>query len=250
MRERIDPKHTRYEPRYRAVYDAGVPFATGDREDQRLACFRRFLEQQVNPGRLIDLGCGEGFPALIAAEKGYEVLGVDSAPSAIAKCQETHHHPRLTFVQADVCELSSIPSESFDVAVDLGCLHMLVEDDDARRCIGHAFRVLRPGGLWYGQNLVPADDAEAWCPHERERVEWWRKRIAEPDDGTLITESFEVNGRTVEVCRPRTPAATDRTLHQQVALLTGTGFRVDSARVVSPGVNSPFEAVVVARKLS
>jgi len=243
------PEHVKYEERYRAVYAAGVPFAAGDHGHESVALCREFLETRTQRGKLIDFGCGEGFTAAMAAEFGYEVLAIDAAPSAIAKCKQTHTHPHLRFRQADVCELGEIDSDSFDFALDLGCFHMLVDDAVARRYLGHAHRVLRPGGFWYGQNLVPADDAAAWCPHERERVEWWRERISEQSDGAPITDTFEVEGKTVEVTRPHTSAAF-RGVREQVSLLTAAGFRVDSARVVTPGVNSPFEAVLVARKPS
>ncbi len=247
MADTIRPEHRRYEERYRAIYAAGVPFMTADREKERLAHFREFLEGRKGRGRLIDFGCGEGFPAMMAAEMGYKVVGIDSAPSAIEKCRETHNHPHFEVIHADVCELGSMPSESFEVAVDLGCFHVLVEDEDARRYLGESFRLLKAGGVWYGQNLVPAEDAEASCPQERELVEWWRKRIAEPDDGSPIREIFEVEGRTVEVERARTPAA-HRGVAEQVSLLTAVGFGVDSAQVVTPGVNSPFEARLIGRK--
>lgn len=240
----IRPEHAKYEARYRAVYDAGVPFS---RIELRAEDYRRFLKQQSKHGRLIDFGCGEGFPAVIAAEMGYEVLAIDAAPSAIAKAEQTHRHPKLKFMLGDVCDLADVPSACFDIAVDLGCLHMLVSDDDARRYLAHAFRVLRPYGVAYYQNLVPAEDAQAWFPRERELVEWWRERISQRETPDFFTETYEVNGRTIEVKRPRTPAAF-RDVQTQVSLLCEAGFQVQEARVVMRGVNSPFEVILIAVK--
>jgi hypothetical protein len=39
-----------------------------------------------------------------------------------------------------------------------------------------------------------------------------------------------------------------REVRQQVSLLARAGFVVDSARVVTPGLNSPFEAALLALK--
>jgi len=248
MPKGIRPEHAWYEQRYRALYDAGVRCATG-REPGADSHFRAFLEQQRERGRLIDFGCGEGFPASLAADLGYQVLAVDSAPSAIAKARKIHCHPNIEYLLADVCELDHLPSASFDVAVDLGCFHLIVDEGAAGRYLAHAARLLKPGGRAYYQNLVPADDAEAWCPRERGLVEWWRQRIAQASEMTSRPSTYEVEGRLVEVEIPVIPSA-KRDLRQQVSLLTRAGFVVESASVVTPGMNSPFEAVLVAARPS
>jgi SAM-dependent methyltransferase len=240
------PEHAWYEQRYRAVYGAGVRCATG-RDPGADSHFRAFLEQQPARGRLIDFGCGEGFPASWAADLGYRVLAIDSAPSAITKAREIHCHPNIEYLVADVCELDHLPSASFDVAVDLGCFHVIVDEDAVDRYLAQAARLLKPGGRAYYQNLVPADDAEAWCPRERGLVEWWRQRIIEASEMTTRSSTYEVDGRQVEVKIPVIPSA-KRDLRQQVSLLTRAGFVVESARVVTPGMNSPFEAVLVAAR--
>jgi len=235
-----------YEERYQAVYAAGVRYLTR-REPDAEVHLRAFLEQQSARGRLIEFGCGEGFMASLAAELGYQVTAVDSAPSAIARARETHRHPDITFLCADVRELDALPSESFDVAIDLGCLHIITEDEAARRYLAHAFRLLRRGGCAYYQNLVPADDAEAWLPGKAQLAGSWRQRLAEAQATGSFIRSYEANGHSVEV-ELAVISSAKRPLIQQVALLGQAGFSVESARVVSPGLNSPFEAILISRK--
>src|SRR5436309_15217870 len=39
-------------------------------------------------GRFLDVGCGTGEHALLAASRGLDAVGVDAAPTAIAKAEE------------------------------------------------------------------------------------------------------------------------------------------------------------------
>ena len=238
--------HMGYEERYRAAYAAGVRCATG-REHGADAHCRAFLEHLPSRGRLADFGCGEGPMALVAAKLGYQAMAIDSAPSAIARALEANCHPNIEFLCADVCELHELAPDSFDVAIDIGCLHIIASDDAAARYLSHAYRLLRPGGSAYYQNLVPADDAQTWFPQETKLVESWRERLREARTKATVLRSYEVGGRTVEVEMPVIPSAR-RGLVQQVALLSRAGFVVESARVVTPGMNSPFEAILVAHK--
>ena len=73
--------------------------------------------------RLAEFGCGEGYVGRLLAEAGFDYTGFDLAPSALAKAQQ-----RLTGM-AD--PLLAAP-ESFDAAVDIMTLHMLVVDRDRR----------------------------------------------------------------------------------------------------------------------
>ncbi len=243
---KIRPEHQHYEERYRVAYAAGVPVTktTGD-----FGPYERFLREQPARGRLVDLGCGEGRAAALAAELGYDVLALDSSPSVIAKARALHgeRFPCIAFELADVCELDAVASASAEIAVDLGCLHLIKSDEDARQYLSRVFRALKPGGLMYLQELVPADDAEAWCPWEAERVAWWRERTSRSDPDDPVKDTYEVEGRAIEVVRPSTPTAF-REVRQHVSLLTGAGFRVQSARVVTPGANSPFEVILVTAK--
>ena len=100
-----------YEAKYRAFYEAGAPCAT-QRQPDSDSHYRHFLEQQPR-GRLIEFGCGEGSQAALAAELGFTVTALDSAPSAIQKARKGYYqHQQLEFFVTDVCQLDDWTSAS------------------------------------------------------------------------------------------------------------------------------------------
>lgn len=42
----------------------------------------------MTPGRVLDIGCGEGADVLWFAQQGWEVAGIDHAPTAVARAKE------------------------------------------------------------------------------------------------------------------------------------------------------------------
>lgn len=237
--------HALYEQKYQAFYDAGVDFVSATGYDDE---YRQFLSLHPSRGRLIECGCGEGFACAMAASLGYEVLGVDSAPSAIAKAIETHSgcSPSLSYAIADITELNEVASESFDVLADIGCLHMIGDQQDAERYLSHAFRVLKANGQAYFQNRVSPAEAKRWFPKMSAWIdEWYQRCDMKP---AFESEEFQVGGRTVIVDVPKHLGAIFRDAAEYVQLLTGAGFCVERLHVKTPGVNSPFEAVIIASK--
>lgn len=60
----------------------------------------------LEPGRALDLGCGEGGDALWLAERGWTVTGVDVSPTALARAEVAAERAgladRVTWVAADL----------------------------------------------------------------------------------------------------------------------------------------------------
>ena len=100
------------------------------------------------PGQtVLDLGCGAGFDAFLAARrmgaKG-KVIGVDMTPEMIAKA---HHNASLLgvtnvdFLQGEIEDLP-LPDASFDLVISNGVLNLC---PDKPRVLAEVFRVLKPG---------------------------------------------------------------------------------------------------------
>jgi SAM-dependent methyltransferase len=75
------------------------------------------------PGRMIVLGSGSGNDALFFAEKGFEVLGIDFAPSAVEKATERSKKAGLStrFEQRNIFELLPEYQEAFDYVLEYTC---------------------------------------------------------------------------------------------------------------------------------
>lgn len=80
-------------------------------------------EGRVKPGRAVVLGCGLGTNAIYLAEKGFEVTGVDVAPTALTRAGQKAREAGVDvrWMVADVLALPEL--EPFDFIFDRGCYH-------------------------------------------------------------------------------------------------------------------------------
>jgi 2-polyprenyl-3-methyl-5-hydroxy-6-metoxy-1,4-benzoquinol methylase len=81
------------------------------------------LASGLEPGRALDVGCGEGADALWLAERGWRVLGVDVSDIAIDRATtEARSRAELVgsveFIQGDLLEWSP-PQHAFDLVIAL-----------------------------------------------------------------------------------------------------------------------------------
>jgi SAM-dependent methyltransferase len=115
----------------------------------------------VRPGDVVlDLGCGAGFDALVAAlavGPTGRVAGVDLSPEMLAVAESGRAAAGLStveFRQADV-EALPFPDASFDVALSNGVLNLIPDKPAALR---EVFRVLKPGGQLQACDMSLAGD--------------------------------------------------------------------------------------------
>ncbi len=111
----------------------------------------RLMEANGRHGTVLDVGTGGGFLALRIADRGYTVLGIDSADfdwskdsiqSAAEKAQA--RGGEVEFREASVAELAEQP-ERFDCVVTSQAIHHM---KDQRGCLDAIHRLLKPGGLF------------------------------------------------------------------------------------------------------
>lgn len=96
------------------------------------------------PARVLDLGCGQGRDALMAAQLGHEVVGVDLSEIGVAQMLEDAAGLRVTGVVSDI--LSYRSRKKFDIVVLDRVLHLLLDDDERHRGLMRAASLAKKGG--------------------------------------------------------------------------------------------------------
>ncbi len=99
------------------------------------------------PGRMLVLGMGRGHDALLFAARGFEVIGVDFAPSAVVAAQAAAQERGLTaqFLQRDIFELADEFASAFDYVLEHTCFCAIAPSQrPAYAQLVHT--LLRPGG--------------------------------------------------------------------------------------------------------
>jgi cyclopropane fatty-acyl-phospholipid synthase-like methyltransferase len=112
------------------------------------AAFEELAQSGGLIGKVLDVGCGTGEHALLAATLGQETLGVDIAPRAIEKAEAKAAERGLEarFLVWDALRLPEL-GEQFDTVLDCGLFHVF--DDADRVRFVHSLAAVVPTGSRY-----------------------------------------------------------------------------------------------------
>jgi cyclopropane fatty-acyl-phospholipid synthase-like methyltransferase len=132
--------------RFSATYDAGAPPWDIGRPQP---AFLELAEDGALAGRVLDVGCGTGEHALMAAAHGFDASGIDAVPQAINLAQRKARERGLTarFLVWDALKLSDL-SEHFNTVLDSGLFHVF-DDEDRARFVAALAAVIPTGGRYY-----------------------------------------------------------------------------------------------------
>ena len=116
--------------------------------------FDQILRGRICPGmRIFDAGCGSGRNLVFFLREGYEVFGADYDPQAVARTRNLSMSlaPSLptTNFRVESIEAMSFSDAFADVVVISAVLHFARDRDHFTSMLYGAWRVLRPGGLFF-----------------------------------------------------------------------------------------------------
>jgi SAM-dependent methyltransferase len=162
-------------PRLVAVYDA----LDADRRD--LEVYAR-LAEELGARSLLDVGCGTGTFALLLADRGLAVTGVDPAAGSLRVARAKPGSSRVRWIHADA---TALPALQVDLATMTGNVaQAITAPRDWEGTLRGAYGALRPGGHLVLETRDPAN--QAW--RRWNRAETYRATDVE---GVGVVESWE-----------------------------------------------------------
>ncbi|MQY10469.1 Ubiquinone biosynthesis O-methyltransferase [Streptomyces sp. RB5] len=142
------------DPRLAALYD---PLDT-DRSD--LDAYLRIAEEE-GALRVLDIGCGTGVFALLLADRGVEVTGLDPARGSVDVARAKPGADRVRWIDGDITALPPLTADLATMTANVA--QAIAGPADWSATLAGAHAALRPGGLLVFETRDPARRAwEEW----------------------------------------------------------------------------------------
>lgn len=149
-------------PRLAAIYDPLDP----DRSD--LDAYVRMAEE-FGARQVLDIGCGTGVFALLLADRGIDVVGIDPAQASVDVARAKPGSERVRWICGDA---TALPPLQVDLATMTANVAQAIADPDTwQKTLRGAYEALRPGGHMVFETRDPARRAwEEWTRENSYRV--------------------------------------------------------------------------------
>lgn len=169
------------------------------------------LIRLIQGRRIVDLGCGNGRLAILLAEAGNRVTGVDYSEEQIRLAAEKAGTgpDAPDFLRAPM-EATGLPSASCDIVILSQSLHHAA---NPREAVAESFRLLAPGGrilildlLAHGEEWMRDKFGDFWLGFSRADLEAWLKEAGFRSIHAEITGASkdypEIEGLLVQAEKP------------------------------------------------
>ena len=182
---------------------------------------RQFPDRAPESLRVLEVGTGPGFFAILLRELGYDVTAIDLTPAMLTEAKKNAGElaGRICWMEMNA-EALDFADASFDVVVSRNLTWNLPHPDKA---YAEWARVLKPGGLllnfdanWYAYLF----DDEAQAAYDRDRVNSAERGVWDQNVG----ENFDV----MEDIARRVPLSNIRRPDWDLALLHGLGLQAEA----------------------
>lgn len=153
---------------------------------------------------ILELGAGTGRVAIPLAEDGHRVTAIDRMPSMLellaAKIVDHRAGARVEPVLGDICAMP-LPAARFDLVIaPFNVLMHLYRWQDLLACFREVARVLRPGGSFALDVLLPDIEWLTWDPNERHSVTYFTHPVT---GASLVYSTNHTYDPGTQVCHVR-----------------------------------------------
>ncbi len=118
-------------------------------------------QHKIPLGRVLEVGCGEGYHAIYLASRGCTVTAIDCSSNAIQYAQEHSRDAkvRIEFLKMDYRDLSTWDRQ-FDFVFDWRFLHEITDEEARRVYVKNVARCLGKGGKYL--SVAFSGSADYW----------------------------------------------------------------------------------------